>query len=59
MFDAKNKRTLFLVGGLALLISTPIAVGAALFLAEYAPPWLRGVTWSSDSSLVVKRFPQY
>jgi phosphate transport system permease protein len=27
---------------LALLISTPIAVGAALFLAEYAPPWLRG-----------------
>ena len=26
---------------LALLISTPIAVGAALFLAEYAPPWLR------------------
>jgi phosphate transport system permease protein len=26
---------------LALLISTPLAVGAALFLAEYAPPWLR------------------
>jgi phosphate transport system permease protein len=26
---------------LALLISTPVAVGAALFLAEYAPPWLR------------------
>jgi phosphate transport system permease protein len=26
---------------LALLISTPIAVGAALFLAEYAPAWLR------------------
>jgi phosphate transport system permease protein len=26
---------------LALLIATPIAVGAALFLAEYAPPWLR------------------
>src|SRR5918998_2043667 len=26
---------------LALLISTPIAVGAALFLAEYAPSWLR------------------
>ena len=26
---------------LSLLISTPIAVGAALFLAEYAPKWLR------------------
>ena len=26
---------------LALLIATPVAVGAALFLAEYAPPWLR------------------
>jgi phosphate transport system permease protein len=26
---------------LALLISTPVAVGAALFLAEYAPSWLR------------------
>jgi phosphate transport system permease protein len=26
---------------LALLIATPIAVGAALFLAEYAPSWLR------------------
>jgi phosphate transport system permease protein len=26
---------------LALVISTPIAVGAALFLAEYAPSWLR------------------
>ncbi|MGE3271045.1 MAG: phosphate ABC transporter permease subunit PstC [Chloroflexota bacterium] len=26
---------------LALLIATPVAVGAALFLAEYAPAWLR------------------
>jgi phosphate transport system permease protein len=26
---------------LGLLIATPIAVGAALFLVEYAPPWLR------------------
>lgn len=26
---------------LALVIATPIAVGAALFLAEYAPAWLR------------------
>ncbi|MCC7371392.1 MAG: phosphate ABC transporter permease subunit PstC [Chloroflexi bacterium] len=26
---------------LALLIATPIAVGAAIFLAEYAPAWLR------------------
>ena len=26
---------------LALLIATPVAVGAALFLAEYAPGWLR------------------
>lgn len=26
---------------LALLIATPVAVGAALFLAEYAPTWLR------------------
>lgn len=26
---------------LALLIATPIAVGAAIFLAEYAPSWLR------------------
>lgn len=26
---------------LALLLATPIAVGAALFLAEYAPRWLR------------------
>ena len=26
---------------LALLLATPIAVGAALFLAEYAPNWLR------------------
>jgi phosphate transport system permease protein len=26
---------------LGLVISTPIAVGAALFLVEYSPPWLR------------------
>src|SRR5207302_8316920 len=26
----------------ALLLATPVAVGAALFLAEYAPRWLRG-----------------
>jgi phosphate transport system permease protein len=26
---------------LGLLIATPIAIGAALFLVEYAPPWLR------------------
>jgi phosphate transport system permease protein len=26
---------------LGLLIATPIAVGAALFLVEYSPPWLR------------------
>jgi phosphate transport system permease protein len=26
---------------LGLLIATPIAVGAAIFLVEYAPPWLR------------------
>jgi phosphate transport system permease protein len=26
---------------LALIIATPVAVGAALFLVEYAPPWLR------------------
>jgi phosphate transport system permease protein len=26
---------------LALLIATPVAVGAAIFLAEYAPSWLR------------------
>ena len=26
---------------LALIIATPVAVGAALFLAEYAPKWLR------------------
>ena len=26
---------------LALLLATPVAVGAALFLAEYAPKWLR------------------
>jgi phosphate transport system permease protein len=26
---------------LSLLIATPVAVGAALFLAEYAPKWLR------------------
>ena len=26
---------------IALLIATPIAVGAALFVAEYAPEWLR------------------
>jgi phosphate transport system permease protein len=26
---------------LALLIATPLAVGAALFLSEFAPPWLR------------------
>src|SRR4051794_32509089 len=26
---------------LGLLIATPLAVGAALFLVEYAPPWLR------------------
>ena len=26
---------------LSLLIATPVAVGAALFLAEYAPSWLR------------------
>jgi phosphate transport system permease protein len=26
---------------IALLISTPVSVGCALFVAEYAPPWLR------------------
>jgi phosphate transport system permease protein len=26
---------------IGLLIATPIAVGAALFIVEYAPPWLR------------------
>ncbi|MDP9375872.1 MAG: phosphate ABC transporter permease subunit PstC [Chloroflexota bacterium] len=26
---------------LALLIATPLAIGAALFIVEYAPPWLR------------------
>ena len=27
---------------IALLLATPVGVGAALFLAEYAPRWLRG-----------------
>lgn len=26
----------------ALLIATPIALGAAVFIAEYAPPWMKG-----------------
>src|SRR5688572_13594012 len=26
---------------IGLLIATPVAVGAALFIVEYAPPWLR------------------
>lgn len=25
-----------------LLLATPVAVGAALFISEYSPPWLRG-----------------
>src|SRR5437764_15449068 len=25
----------------ALLLATPVALGAAIFVAEYAPPWLR------------------
>lgn len=33
----------FLVAGGALLISLPIGVGTAVFLSEYAPPWLRSV----------------
>lgn len=27
---------------IALLLATPVALGAAIFVAEYAPPWLRG-----------------
>jgi phosphate transport system permease protein len=30
-----------LTSAAALVIATPVAVGAAIFLAEYAPPWLR------------------
>src|SRR5690606_9433665 len=26
---------------IALLIATPVAAGAAIFIVEYAPPWLR------------------
>ena len=27
--------------GLALIIATPLAIGVAVFLSEFAPPWLR------------------
>jgi phosphate transport system permease protein len=30
-----------LTSTIALLIATPLALGAAIFLAEFAPPWLR------------------
>ncbi len=33
----------FLVAAGALLVSLPIGLGTALFMSEYAPPWLRGL----------------
>ena len=30
-----------------------------MFSQVVAPPWLRGMTWSSDSSLVTNFLPQY
>lgn len=31
----------FMIAGGALMIALPIGIGTALFLSEYAPPWLR------------------
>jgi len=33
----------FLVGGGALLFAVPIGLGAAIFLSEYASPWVRSI----------------
>ena len=34
----------FLVAGGALLVALPIGLASAIYLSEYAPPWMRGIT---------------
>jgi len=43
-----------LTSGLALLLAVPVALGAAIFLSEVAPPWLRRpLTYAIDLSAAV------